>query len=253
MGEGERFFNDVLRRLSVNDDWSVQFEAIDDTRRLARFAPRVLISSSHFRKSMGSIISLAGSLRSSLAKNALRCMGELFAALGKRMDQELDASMPVVLKRGADTNIFIADEAEGTLREICKYASEAKALAPALTAATNRQPKIRVQALSCLAMLAQRLRGKDPLPHHSIQSIAEATGKALSDANGDVRQMARVAATVLSTEAMLQELPACARLHAAALSGIDPLSFDVFDAESLLQCTELSRTQPMLSPTRLRN
>jgi len=116
------------------DDWSLQFGAIDDARRIARFAPRVLASSSQIRKVVGSIASLVESLRSSLAKNALRCMGELFAALGKRMDQYLDAFLPVVLKRGADTNVFISDEAEATLREVCQHASETKALAPALAA-----------------------------------------------------------------------------------------------------------------------
>jgi hypothetical protein len=212
----------------------------------------VLASSSQIRKLVGSIASLVESLRSSLAKNALRCMGELFAALGKRMDQYLDAFLPVVLKRGADTNVFISDEAEATLREVCQHASETKALAPVLAAAANRQPKIRVQAVSCLAMLAQRLRGKGPTARHSVQAIVEATGKALVDANGDVRQLARVVATVLSTEVVLQEFPLSAKLHASALPGIEPLCFDVFDVDSVLQCTELSRTQT-LSPVRMRS
>ncbi|CAK0824966.1 unnamed protein product [Prorocentrum cordatum] len=250
--EGEDFLSDVLRRLSASDDWSLQFGAIDDARRIARFAPRVLASSGQIRKLVGSIASLVESLRSSLAKNALRCMGELFATLGKRLDQYLDAFLPVVLKRGADTNVFISDEAEATLREVCQHASEAKVLTPALAAASNRHPKIRVQALSCLAMLAQRLRGKVPTARHSVQAIVEATGKALVDANGDVRQLARVIATVLSTEAVLQELPSSAKLSASALPGIDPLNFDVFDVDSVLQYTELTRTQA-LSPLRVRS
>jgi len=177
--EGEDFLSDVLRRLSSSDDWSLQFGAIDDARRLARFAPRVLVSSGQTRKLVGSIASLVESLRSSLAKNALRCMGELFAALGKKMDQCLDAFLPVVLKRAADTNVFISEEAGATLREICWHAGDAKALAPALAAATNRQPKIRIQAVSCLAMLAQRLRGKGSLARTSVQAIIEATMKEL--------------------------------------------------------------------------
>jgi len=254
----DKFIADVLRRLGLAGDWSEQFGAITDMRRLTRYAPKALAMGGHLRKTAASITTLIDSLRSALAKNALRCMDELFATFGKRMDAEIETSLPVMMKRAADTNAFIAEEAECTLREVCKVATEAKLLGPLMTACANRQPRIREKALWCVAMLTQRLRLRGPGGHgreqDQLRSVADATNKALGDANAEVRHSARVAATAIiaCSGTLLDECMIGTRVVSAVIPGIDPLEFDFFDP---VRCAELARMAGLSSTpaTGLRN
>lgn len=240
----ERFTVDVLRRLADTDDWSVQFGAIDDVRRLTRFAPKAVVVGGHLRKTASLITTLIDSLRSALAKNALRCMGELFLTFGKRMDVELDISIPVMMKRAADTNAFIAEEAEVCLRELCKAATESKLVTPFLAQEKHRQPRVRERAVWCLAMVIQRLAAKGPTgtAREQLRSIADTTAKALGDANAEVRHSARVAAVALAASGVLGECAAGAKIDGAIPPGIDVVAFDAFDAEHMHRCAELART-----------
>lgn len=103
-----------------------------------------------------------------------------------------------------------------------------------------------------MAMLAQRLRGvahlaraggpptqpQQSLPRQAreqhLRVIADATSRALGDANADVRHAARIAATALLIGGD-EELPVSvlggdsAKIRAATLPGIDAASFDASD------------------------
>jgi len=230
----------VMAGLGGSGDWSDQFGAIDDARRLVRHAPSVLIGSGHLKKLVGLIIGLVDSLRSALAKNALLCASELFVTFGKRLDPEIEVCLPVILRRAADTNAFISEAANGTMRDVCRHATEAKLMTPVLAAVTHRRAEIRSRATWCLAMLTQRSlqtaakggKGGD------VRLLIEAAGKAISDANPEVRQFARVLASVLAGGGVLDDGPAGSKLRNAALPGLT----DAFDVESVRRCMELSRT-----------
>jgi len=244
----DRWVNDLMSRLGASTAWSEQFEAINDARRLARYAPRALESSGHFKRLVGLVAALADSLRSALAKNAIRCIGEFFAPFGKRMDAEINVCLPVIFRRGVDTNVFIASEAETALCEMFRTASEPKLLSVVLASLAHRRHEIRAKAVWCLAMLAQRLGLRGP-GHADLRVIAEATEKALGDANADVRTYARVGAIALSAACgdEFEDLPSAAKLSAALIAGIDPAAFDAFDPDLVHQCGELSRLHPITS------
>lgn len=61
------------------------------------------------------MINIADSLRSSLAKNALITIGDMFTNLKRCMEPSMDRIIKILLKKGADTNAFISDEAEKCL------------------------------------------------------------------------------------------------------------------------------------------
>lgn len=217
----ERWVIALVKRLS-SEDWSEQFGAIDDVRRLACFCPTLLAGDS-LRKIVGAIAELTESLRSAPAKNALRCLGELFASFGRHMNLEVDVCFSAVLKRSADTNVFISAEAEITMCEVCRSAPEKPLMPLVLAAATNRQAGIRKSGVWCLAMLAQRRCAA----RRDAKAIAEVAEKALGDANVDVRRVARLAATVFAASGNDGAL--VAKLVAAALPGVDLSTFDAFD------------------------
>jgi len=202
------------------------------------------------------VSSLADSLRSTLAKNGLLALGELFRALGnsKQIDLELENCLQVAFKRAADTNSFISGEAENLLREICKAANEGKAVVHLLAFAAHRRAEIRARALKCLAMVAQRLIARGPAGYNDLRSIADLAAKALSDASPDVRQSARFAAVTLQKAVAEGSLdgPAAAKLHGAVPAGIDVASFDAFDSDSAQWSTDCSRSTPSSAQSGMR-
>jgi len=68
---------------------------------------------------------LAESLRSTLAKQALITLRELFETVSKQqLDQDLESALQSLLKKSIDSNIFMAEEAERTLSSLCRNGSE---------------------------------------------------------------------------------------------------------------------------------
>jgi hypothetical protein len=115
---------------------------------------------------------------------------------------------------------------------------------PLLAAAADNRAKVRARSMRCLAMVGQRLVARGPAGQREIKSIVEAATKALSDANPDVRQSARLVAAVLGRAAGEGALdcPLAPKLQSSIPAGLDVSTFDAFDPEALHRCTELSRT-----------
>jgi CLASP N terminal len=61
------------------------------------------------------VIKIADSLRSSLSKIALITINDMFQFLKRCMEPFLESLMKILLKKGADTNSFISEEAEKAL------------------------------------------------------------------------------------------------------------------------------------------
>ena len=78
-----------------------------------------LVSNSSIHPVVTEICKLVKSLRSSVAKNALLTLNELFQYLNRQMEPYLDTLMLVLLKRATDTNIFISDEALKAVLSAC--------------------------------------------------------------------------------------------------------------------------------------
>ena len=62
----------------------------------------------------------AESLRSALAKNALITINDLFFFLKRCMDPYLHPLTKVLMRKSADTNEFILQEAESAIASMCQ-------------------------------------------------------------------------------------------------------------------------------------
>lgn len=101
----------VLARLNApSSDWEAHFGALNDVRCLFVFAPSLLLVDRRLQTTLERILLFAESARSSLAKNALRCLGDLFNAHGRRLERFLDDCLTSCVRRAADMNHFISDE-----------------------------------------------------------------------------------------------------------------------------------------------
>lgn len=76
------------------------------------------------------LVKLVDSLRSQLAKNAILTLIAMYENLSnKDMDPSVDQILPSLLKKAADTNVFIAETADKALASVCTYSSEHKVFA----------------------------------------------------------------------------------------------------------------------------
>jgi len=197
----ERWLEDVLRRLNASSDWISQFEGLTDLRRAARYTPQLVTNSGSLRQAVACVSTLVESLRSSVAKGALICFHDLFLAFRKQMDGEIDRAAPLLLMKAVDANGFLSEEAERTLLAMCQSVSEAKCLTTILTLAIANRTKnqqLRAKCAWCLIMLIQRL-GARIFRNPDVDRLIQLLSKMLVDASGEVRNLAKLAASALSS------------------------------------------------------
>ena len=174
-----------------SSDWSKQFEACNTLRRVCAHHAE-LITSSHVRTLSSSLQVQSDSLRSSLAKNAMITLKELFAKLKKAMDADIETLTPTLMKRSADTNVFIAAEGRNCMQQMVLSCSEGKVLLSLLPYASSKNASVKSEAAVCFGHLIMRLKSKlSSFKGNDKLMISAAT--LLGDASQEVRNNARAA------------------------------------------------------------
>merc|ERR1712137_155524 len=111
----------------------------------------------------------------------------------------VDDSLTSCVRRAADTNRFIAEEGDLSLREICASAPEQQLLRSLLGLCSHKSAGMRTKTFLCIVMFLQRL-GSSAVACRQVGALNEAIGKATKDANPDVRAAAKTAAALLVAE-----------------------------------------------------
>lgn len=111
----------MLSDIQKKNNWEKQFKACNTIKEFSKqhhkfFKP----SDPFFSEIMAELSNLCNSLRTQLSRNALGTFAEIFENLGKKADAILDNVVPMLLKKAADTNAFIAEEAEKALVRACE-------------------------------------------------------------------------------------------------------------------------------------
>lgn len=118
-------------RLLASDDWEKKIEGLNFLRSLAQYHPDVLASRTH--DVCLALIQEVRNLRSGVSRVAVSALGEMFAALQKGMDQELDGAARVLLQKAGESNAFIRQDAERALERMCEHCSLTRSLSALLT------------------------------------------------------------------------------------------------------------------------
>jgi hypothetical protein len=79
----------------------------------------------------------AESLRSALTKNVLLTINDMFFYLKRCMDTYLDPLTKVLMRKSADTNEFIIQEAESAIASMCQNCQDQKVLITILSQQVN--------------------------------------------------------------------------------------------------------------------
>lgn len=121
-------FKQALLTLRRNEARTVQWmetnDAINCLRRLVAFhADTTIIPALHAVVSL--FVEQVENLRSTVSKNALMGLGEMFRTLKRQMDPEIDHVLAALLKKFAEKS-FLADEADKTLNLLCENVTDTK-------------------------------------------------------------------------------------------------------------------------------
>jgi len=153
----EQEFKRQVVILQKSSDWSQQFEACNQVRRISKHHPAAILQQGPYLQTWISLlIRLADSLRSSLSKIALLTINDMFQFLKRCMEPNLDSLMKILLKKGTDTNSFISDEADNAMVSMCNNCMDSKVLQVILAQNLNSRSNIMRQKISkCLQALAR--------------------------------------------------------------------------------------------------
>ncbi|XP_053080394.1 TOG array regulator of axonemal microtubules protein 1 isoform X3 [Acinonyx jubatus] len=113
-------------RLLADEDWEKKIEGLNFIRCLAAFHSEVLNTKLH--ETSFAVVQEVKNLRSGVSRAAVVCLSDLFTYLKKSMDQELDATVKVLLHKAGESNTFIREDVDKALRAMVSNVTPARAV-----------------------------------------------------------------------------------------------------------------------------
>ena len=186
-------------------EWFEQFEACNIIRRVCKYHQKFIIQTGNQLNTLVVVLlKLVESLRSAVSRIALITLTEMFSTLKRVMEPCLDQVMKIVLKKGADANNFISDEADRCLQSLVSNCQENKVLMVIQMQNLNsRSNMIRLKLCQCLFSIVKSL-GNNILFFKDNDKLIIQLAKYLQDASQDVRQTAKNSFIVMSQTIMGQ-------------------------------------------------
>jgi CLASP N terminal len=181
-----------------SDDWIKQFEGINTLRRLLQFHVSNLNSSAMF--SLHSVIldllKHIESLRSNVSKNALITLTEMSQILKKQLDADAEAIILKLIKKGNDSNSFIAEEVKKALITIAQNCTDAKVIP--IYQGLNNQKSIPAKMNVAISLEAIIQRNEDKINQiRDFDKLVVMLGNFLLDGAVEVRNVAKRATSLL--------------------------------------------------------
>jgi hypothetical protein len=222
-------------------EWTDQFQMLNNLRSLIKNHPAELLVEGAVHKIILTVLKWADSLRSSLAKNALIVLGELFQGLGTSVDSELDIIVSCLMRKCVDTNVFLAAEADKALLTLCNSCSLPKVLVTLLSLASGpKNPAVKAKTAMCFGLLFKRAI-QSQVKLKDIDRILKLLAGYVIDAAPEVRAKSREALGMMMEG--YSDIDEFFKLLSRNLSKTD-----------FLQVKEaLSRTESPSSPTKARS
>lgn len=157
----ENAWKKALSDIEKKNDWERQFKACTTIRDFSIDHKKFFTPSDpYFSEIIQSLSTLCNSLRTQLSRNALGTFAAVFENLGKKIDCILDGVIPMLLKKAADTNAFIAEEAEKALVKACENCSEVKLVAAALSLSKTKINGVKEKILVAINTIIEKLQDK---------------------------------------------------------------------------------------------
>ncbi|XP_077138221.1 TOG array regulator of axonemal microtubules protein 2 isoform X2 [Ranitomeya variabilis] len=205
MSHPEQGLLEALKWLN-NKDWEQKEKGLLSVRCLASWHPEVLFSRLHD-------VSIAvtrevNNLRSKVSRHAIRTLADLFKALRRNMDQEVEEISRVLLHKIGDSNDFIRDESEKSLGVMVEYVSPSKVLVALIAGGiSHRNSSVRKCAAKYLLAVVEQLAVDRLLsgPRESTDTFLRTLLKLVQDGQQDTRFYGRRMFSLVMTHPKFQQ------------------------------------------------
>ncbi|XP_065833470.1 TOG array regulator of axonemal microtubules protein 1-like [Oscarella lobularis] len=163
---------DALRYIgATSEDWDVKCEGLTLVRRLVLHHPDVL--GAHLKQIRMAVVTEIKNLRSSVARVAIQCLGDLYVSLGKLMDTELDFSVRTLLTKGSESSGFIRQDVEKALSQMVNGVSPVAAVKALLaTGMSHRSTVIRKMTAQFVFAVTESV-GVEWMTNGAYRDVAE--------------------------------------------------------------------------------
>ncbi|XP_041703481.1 TOG array regulator of axonemal microtubules protein 1-like isoform X1 [Coregonus clupeaformis] len=118
-------------KLLNSDDWEKKIEGLTFLRGLTHYHSDILLNRLH--DVCLALIQEVRNLRSGVSRVAVGAMGELYTALQKGMDQELEGTAKALLQKAGETNAFIRQDVDAALDSMVQHCTPTRSLNALLT------------------------------------------------------------------------------------------------------------------------
>ncbi|XP_066451205.1 TOG array regulator of axonemal microtubules protein 2 [Eleutherodactylus coqui] len=187
MSHPEQGLLEALKWLNQKD-WEQKEKGLLSMRCLASWHPEVLFSRLHDVST--AVTREVSNLRSKVSRHAIKTLGDLFKALRRNMDQEVEEISRVLLHKIGDSNDFIREESDKSLGVMVEYVSASKVLSALITGGiSHRNSSVRKCAAKHLLTVVEQLRAEKLLlgPRESTDAFLRTLIKLMHDAQQDTR------------------------------------------------------------------
>lgn len=152
--QSETDFKEAMMQLRANAEWNELSEALVTIQKTIGARPELIQDNLHDLTM--ALVAQVQNLRSSVAKIAISCFNDMFIALGKSMDTDLDVTVASILKKVGESG-FLVDEATKCLNTMTKHVTNTRALTALLGQADHRNSVIRQRVSILLQMVIYSL------------------------------------------------------------------------------------------------
>lgn len=171
---------------------------LNKLRRLLKFNSN-LFSNAPIHSIVMQVLKWADSLRSSLSKNALIVVGELCASIPKQIDPELESVLNSVLRKSADTNVFISEQADKSLASICRYCNESRVINLLFSSVNStRSSQIKAKTAMCFLTIFENKSG-EIRRLKELERMIQLLSALTREASAEVRYNAKAALNYLNS------------------------------------------------------
>ncbi|KAM9432866.1 TOG array regulator of axonemal microtubules protein 1-like isoform 2-T2 [Salvelinus alpinus] len=118
-------------KLLNSDDWEKKIEGLTFLRGLTQYHSDILLNRLH--DVCLALIQELRNLRSGVSRVAVGAMGELYTALQKGMDQELEGTSKALLQKAGESNAFIRQDVDAALDSMVQHCTPTRSLNALLT------------------------------------------------------------------------------------------------------------------------
>eukprot|EP01117_Protostelium_nocturnum_P010797 TRINITY_DN3893_c0_g1_i3.p1 TRINITY_DN3893_c0_g1~~TRINITY_DN3893_c0_g1_i3.p1 ORF type:complete len:931 (+),score=376.43 TRINITY_DN3893_c0_g1_i3:105-2897(+) len=195
----EKELQNLIAKLNQSNlDWEIHFESLTKLRRIIiHHSEGLLDSNVKWKGLLLAILSQIDNLRSLISRNGIQCLADLFQAIGKQLDGEIEGILPKLLRKYSDSKFF-EEESDSAIFQMIRNSSSTKLLSAFIQSVSSKNAVIRGKLAMFITRLITTKMGASVLKFKDLNRLIQALSQLNQDASPEARAKGRQALFAIS-------------------------------------------------------